>query len=79
MYDVDESVGALSKMAAALDTQLSSLLLFFGETPESPEAPKPEDLFGLVITFSTSLQVCIIAVFSLHFLDLGSLFVESSP
>lgn len=54
---VRESVHALHKMASSLDTQLSALLVFFGENPDSPEAPKPEDFFGLILTFSTSLQV----------------------
>lgn len=54
---VKESVEALSNMATALDAQLNSLLLFFGETPDSPDAPKPEEFFGSILTFSTSLQV----------------------
>lgn len=57
LRQVAESVGALNNMASALGSQLDSLLVFFGENPNSPEAPKPEDFFGLILTFSTSLQV----------------------
>lgn len=55
--EVTGSVDALNKMAGSLEAQLDSLLSFFGEIPDSPESPKPEDFFGLVLTFSTSLQV----------------------
>jgi hypothetical protein len=44
-------------MSAMLDKELKSLLSYFGEDPTSPEAPKPEDLFGLIASFSSSLQV----------------------
>ena len=54
---VTASVTALSKMATSLDAELKSLLAFYGEDPSSSEAPKPEELFGLVMTFSSSLQV----------------------
>ena len=47
-------------MGAALDTELTSLLAYYGETPGGEggaEAPKPEDLFALVLSFSAALQV----------------------
>ncbi|OBZ70103.1 Formin-like protein 6 [Grifola frondosa] len=53
---VDSSVDALKNMAASLDTDLHSLLAFYGENPDSPDGPKPEDFFGLILTFSSSLQ-----------------------
>ncbi|THG98335.1 hypothetical protein EW026_g3828 [Hermanssonia centrifuga] len=53
---VGEGVNALNHMANALDSELQSLLAYFGEIPDSPEAPKPEDFFGLILTFSSSLQ-----------------------
>ncbi|KAJ3551751.1 hypothetical protein NM688_g4527 [Phlebia brevispora] len=56
VQQVSGNVDALNNMAISLDTQLASLLTFFGEKPDSPEAPKPEDFFGLILTFSTSLQ-----------------------
>lgn len=50
------SVDALKNMANALENELRSLLLFYGENPDSPDAPKPEDFFGLVLSFSSSIQ-----------------------
>lgn len=51
------AVEALRKMGKAVGVELQSSLIYYGERPESPEAPKPEDFFSLVISFSTSLQV----------------------
>lgn len=45
-------------MGTALSKELRSLLTYFGENPDSPEAPKLEDFFGLIASFSSSLQVC---------------------
>lgn len=44
-------------MASTVESDLRSLLEYYGEAPDSPEAPKPEDFFGLVLSFSSSLQV----------------------
>ena len=44
-------------MCSALEGELRSLLIYYGENPDSPDAPKPEDLFGLIASFSSSLQV----------------------
>ena len=49
-------VDSLKNMGTSLDNELRSLLTFYGEDPSSPEAPKPEDFFGLVLSFSSSLQ-----------------------
>ncbi|CDO73783.1 hypothetical protein BN946_scf185015.g111 [Trametes cinnabarina] len=49
-------VESLKNMATSLESELRSLLLFYGENPDSPEAPKPEDFFGLILSFSSSLQ-----------------------
>ena len=49
-------VDSLKNMATSLDNELRSLLAFYGEQPDSPEAPKPEDFFGLVLSFSSALQ-----------------------
>lgn len=51
------SVDALKDMGATVDSELRSLLSYYGENPDSPEAPKPEDFFGLIASFSSSLQV----------------------
>lgn len=44
-------------MGSAMDEDLRGLLTYYGETPDSPEAPKPEDFFGMILSFSSSLQV----------------------
>lgn len=44
-------------MSASVETELKSLLGFFGEKADSAEASKPEDFFGLIMSFSSSLQV----------------------
>ena len=49
-------VDSLKNMGTSLDTELRSLLTFFGEAPDSPEAPKPEDFFGLILSFSSSID-----------------------
>jgi diaphanous 1 len=56
-------------MGKAVGAELNSLLMYYGERPDSPEAPKPEDFFSLVISFSTSLQVCIHILLPLPFLN----------
>ncbi|TFY71361.1 hypothetical protein EVG20_g1662 [Dentipellis fragilis] len=50
------SVEAMKNMGSAIEVELRSLLAYYGETPESPEAPKPEDFFALILSFSSSLQ-----------------------
>lgn len=55
--EVSSGVDALRNMSSTLDAELRSLLAYFGEDPNSPEAPKPEDFFGLIASFSSSLQV----------------------
>ena len=52
------TIDALKNMGGALSKELHSLLIYYGENPDSPEAPKPEDFFNLVVSFSSSLQVC---------------------
>jgi diaphanous 1 len=54
---VASSVEALGKMNVSVEGELRSLLIYFGEKPDSPDAPKPEDFFGLISSFATSLQV----------------------
>jgi diaphanous 1 len=44
-------------MGNMIQEELRSLLIYYGENPDSSDAPKPEDLFGLVASFSSSLQV----------------------
>jgi diaphanous 1 len=54
---VDPTVDALKKMCCAVEEELRSLLSYFGEQPDSPDGCKPEDFFGLIVSFSSSLQV----------------------
>lgn len=44
-------------MNVSVEGELRSLLIYFGEKPDSSDAPKPEDFFGLISSFATSLQV----------------------
>lgn len=57
LAQVGGSIEALKHMGTSLESELRSLLAYYGETPDSPEAPKPEDFFGLILSFSSSLQV----------------------
>ena len=51
------TVNAVSKLGAALEADLRNLLIYYGETPDSPDSPKSEDFFALILSFSSSLQV----------------------
>src|SRR5882762_6686909 len=46
-------------MGTSLESELRSLLVYYGERPESSEAHKPEDFFSLILSFSSALQVYI--------------------
>ena len=49
-------------MGTAVEADLRSLLIFYGEDPDGPDAPKPEDFFSLILSFSSSLQRCAVEV-----------------
>ena len=51
------TIDAVSKLGSALESDLKNLLEYYGETPDSPDSPKPEDFFALILSFSSSLQV----------------------
>jgi hypothetical protein len=51
------TIDAVSKLGSALEADLKNLLEYYGETPDSPDSPKPEDFFALILSFSLSLQV----------------------
>jgi hypothetical protein len=63
MAQVGGNVDALKKMGISVESELRSLLVYYGERPESSETHKPEDFFGLILSFSSDLQV------RLHCLD----------
>lgn len=44
-------------MASALESELRSLFLYYGESTEIAEEMKAEDFFGMISSFATSLQV----------------------
>jgi len=54
--DVDQAVTALKEATIAMDGELKSLLAYFGEAPESTDGTRPEDFFGLIMSFSSALQ-----------------------
>ncbi|KAK0190551.1 hypothetical protein F5146DRAFT_558282 [Armillaria mellea] len=60
--EVEESIVALKNMGQSLEGDLHSLLAYYGENPDTPDAPKPEDFFGLILSFSSSLQKCALEV-----------------
>lgn len=47
-------MSALKSMMGDLDRDLKELVRYYGEDPASM---KPEDLFGIVVSFSSSLLV----------------------
>lgn len=54
---VGPSVEALKNMAQLLDGQLKALMAYYGEQTDAADAKRPEDFFGMISSFSTSLQV----------------------
>jgi diaphanous 1 len=46
-------------MASALESELRTLFLYYGESTETIEGMKAEDFFGMILSFSTSLQVSV--------------------
>jgi hypothetical protein len=59
LQDARRNVDALKNMASALESELRSLLLYYGESTEIVEGMKAEDFFGMILSFSTSLQVSV--------------------
>lgn len=57
LRDARRNVDALKNMASALESELRSLFLYYGESTETADGMKAEDFFGMVLSFSTSLQV----------------------
>ncbi|KAJ8487756.1 hypothetical protein ONZ45_g14224 [Pleurotus djamor] len=58
---VDETSPKIDKlrlMGDSVNNQIKSLLAYYGESSDSAEALKPEDFFGLISAFYSSLQKC---------------------
>ncbi len=58
------TVDALKNMGGALGKEVHSLLVYYGENPDSPEAPKPEDFFNW--SFLSLLHCRFVIVFQNH-------------
>ncbi|KAG6832180.1 hypothetical protein H0H92_004911 [Tricholoma furcatifolium] len=56
VQQVSSSVDALKNMSSSVEDELRGILAYFGEDPSAQDAPKPEDFFGMIVSFSTSLQ-----------------------
>lgn len=54
--EVAQRVDALNNMAVLVETDLRALFSYYGEDLNSPEGPKPDDFFGMICSFSSSLQ-----------------------
>ena len=52
--DVEPKVASIRDRAMKLDEELKQLLVYYGE---DPSATKPEDFFGLIVSFASSLAV----------------------
>ncbi len=52
-------VTALKEMEQKVDVELKTLLIYYGENPTSPDGMNPEDLFNLILTFSSALKVIV--------------------
>ncbi|CAE6539850.1 unnamed protein product [Rhizoctonia solani] len=51
-----ESVYSLKSLAESTQAKLAEMVSYFGETSEGPEPTKPEDVFEVILAFSSSLQ-----------------------
>jgi len=63
LKDAYRNVDALKNMASALESELRLLFLYYGESTETAEAIKAEDFFGMILSFSTSLQKSALEVY----------------
>lgn len=62
VLQVASPVEALENMGRSLEAELKSMLQFYGEKTDPPDARKPEDFFGLILSFSIALQKCALEV-----------------
>ncbi|KAL5507835.1 hypothetical protein ACEPAH_5453 [Sanghuangporus vaninii] len=56
VVQVTSSIQALENMNRTVEAELKSLMAYYGEPVDSPEGPKPEDFFSLIVSFSSSLR-----------------------
>jgi diaphanous 1 len=50
------TVDNLKISGQALDSELKSLMAYYGESTEGSDATKPEEFFGVIMSFSSALQ-----------------------
>jgi len=50
---VEPTIESIREIATNLDNELQQMLIYYGEDPKST---KPEDFFGLIVSFSSSLM-----------------------
>ncbi|KAH0840265.1 hypothetical protein J3R83DRAFT_1272 [Lanmaoa asiatica] len=62
IVQVSGSVEALKELAASVENDLRSLFSYYGESFDSPNSPKSDDFFGMICSFSSSLQKAAIDV-----------------
>lgn len=53
---VRPTVANLKVSGQALDNELKSVMAYYGESVEGSDATRPEDVFGMIMTFSSALQ-----------------------
>ncbi|KAH7887379.1 hypothetical protein F5I97DRAFT_1925836 [Phlebopus sp. FC_14] len=53
---ISGQVHALKDLTASVENDLRSLFIYYGESFDSPEGPKPDEFFGMICSFSSSLQ-----------------------
>lgn len=75
---VGGTVVQLKEDAASVDMELKSLLAYYGEVPDGNEGLKPEDFFGLVMSFSSALQKASVEVHAAEPRKLVSIQPETS-
>ncbi|KAG6373818.1 hypothetical protein JVT61DRAFT_5963 [Boletus reticuloceps] len=64
IVQVSDSVEALKKLTASVENDLRSVFSYYGESFDSPDSLKPEEFFGMICSFSSSLQKAAIDVAS---------------
>jgi diaphanous 1 len=62
IVQVSGSVEALKEFAASVENDLRSLFSYYGESFDSTDSLKPEEFFGMICSFSSSLQKAAIDV-----------------
>ncbi|KAF8138924.1 hypothetical protein EV363DRAFT_1315171 [Boletus edulis] len=62
IVQASDTVEALKELTASVENDLRSVYSYYGESFDSPDSLKPEDFFGMICSFSSSLQKAAIDV-----------------